>query len=292
MIKLQAIAEAFDLKIIGDKNKNVRKVVSFENQEEETLTWAKAPKYANKVQKGILLLNEELDFETNPNVTYLLTRENPKLVLAKLIIQFFPPSIEYYLVDEVDKHRKNKKISISKDVFIGQNVTIGDGTVIMPQVVIEADTVIGRNCIIKSHVSIASEGLGLQLNPQTDLLEKLPQIGNVIIEDHVDIGPTTTVRRGTLGSTLIKEGAKIGSLINIGHNCVIGRNAILTCNMVISGSSVIGDYVYIGVNAVIRNGIEIGEKTQIGMGAVVTKSLPASVIAYGNPAKIIRANES
>jgi UDP-3-O-[3-hydroxymyristoyl] glucosamine N-acyltransferase len=134
--------------------------------------------------------------------------------------------------------------------------------------------------------------MGIALNEETDLLEKLPQIGNVVMEDHVDIGPNTTVRRGALGQTLIKEGCKIGALINIGHNCVIGRNVILTCNIVTSGSSIIGDYVYVGVNAMIRNGIEIGERTQIGMGAVVTKSIPANVVAYGVPAKVIRTNES
>lgn len=147
------------------------------------------------------------------------------------------------------------------------------------------------NCVIKANTTIGTEGMGLILNEETDLLEKMPQIGNVIIEGNVDIGPNTTVRRGALGATIIGEGSKIGALVNIGHNCIIGRNVILTCNIVTSGSSILGDYVFVGVNAMIRNGITIGDRTQIGMGAIVTKSLPADVVAYGNPAKVIRKNE-
>ena len=289
MISAHEIANKFDLKILGNQNATILKVTALSNQVANGLTWAKADEYANKIETGCLLINEKINFSAKEGVTYLITKKDAKLTLSLIIKEFFTPSVDYYLQDETELHRKNPNIKIAKDVFIGQNVTIGNGTVIHPYAVIEADSVIGENCVIKSHTSIGSEGMGISLNPETDLLEKLPQIGNVIMENNVDIGPNTTVRRGALGQTLIKEGCKIGSLINIGHNCIIGRNVILTCNIVTSGSSIIGDYVYVGVNAMIRNGIEIGEKTQIGMGAVVTKSIPASVIAYGVPAKVIKS---
>lgn len=291
MPQLDEIIAEFGFKVIGDRRFEVEGVTTSKDLKENGITWAKADKFVAMVDKGAVVLNEKLNFEPNPDVVYLITSKDAKLAMARLVQKYFTPPVDYYLVNEVDKHKQNPNIKIGESVFIGQNVTIGDGTVIMPQAVIEANTVIGKNCIVKSHVSIGSEGLGIVIDPETDLTVKLPQIGNVVMEDNVDIGPTTTVRRGTLGSTVIKEGAKIGSLINIGHNTYIGRNTILTCNMVISGSSVIEDYVYIGVNAVIRNGITIGKKTQIGMGAVVTKSIPENVIAYGNPAKVIRSNE-
>lgn len=291
MIELQKISDRFDLVVVGNEDRIINSVTTLANQQADGLTWAKADQYADQIEIGTLLVNESIIFEPKLGVTYLITKKDAKLTLSLIMKEFFTPSVAYYLIDDTAKHRKNSKIYIADQAFIGQNVSIGDGTVIHPYAVIEADSVIGKNCVIKSHTSIGSEGLGIVLNSETDLLEKLPQIGNVVMEDHVDIGPNSTVRRGTLGQTLIKEGCKIGALINIGHNCIIGRNVILTCNIVASGSSIIGDYVYIGVNAMIRNGIEIGEKTQIGMGSVVTKSLPANVVAYGAPAKVIRTNE-
>lgn len=292
MVELSQIVDRFDLAVVGNVNRKIARVTALSNQVSDGLTWAKADKYAENIKHGTLLVNEAINFEAKEGVTYIITKKDAKLTLSLIMKEFFAPSPEYYLFDDTARHRKNPNLKIADNVFIGQNVTIGDGTVIHPYAVIEADSVIGKNCVIKPHTSIGSEGMGIALNPETDLLEKLPQIGNVVMEDHVDIGPNTTVRRGALGQTLIKEGCKIGALINIGHNCIIGRNVILTCNIVTSGSSVIGDYVYVGVNAMIRNGIEIGEKTQIGMGAVVTKSIPANVIAYGVPAKVIRSNES
>ncbi|MFT5820821.1 MAG: UDP-3-O-[3-hydroxymyristoyl] glucosamine N-acyltransferase [Crocinitomix sp.] len=292
MIELKKISAHFDLSVVGNPDRTIQCVTALANQQADGLTWAKADQYAEKIEVGTLLVNEAINFEPKEGVTYLITKKDAKLTLSLIMKEFFTPSPEYYLLDDTARHRKNSKLKIADQAFIGQNVTIGDGTVIHPFAVIEADSIIGKNCVIKSNTSIGSEGMGIALNPETDLLEKLPQIGNVVMQDHVDIGPNTTVRRGALGETLIKEGCKIGALINIGHNCVIGRNVILTCNNVVSGSAIIGDYVYLGVNAMIRNGIEIGEKTQIGMGAVVTKSLPANVIAYGIPAKVIRSNES
>ena len=288
MIDLKQIVKNFDLKVVGDSNREISKVTALSNQISDGLTWAKADKYTDDIVCGTLLINEKINFTQKKGITYIITSKDAKLTLSLIMKMFFTSPPEYYLFDDTSKHRKNLNIKIADNAFIGQNVSIGNGTVIHPYAVIEADSVIGENCVIKSHTSIGSEGMGITLNPETDLLEKLPQIGNVVMENHVDIGPNTTVRRGALGETLIKEGCKIGSLINIGHNCIIGRNVILTCNIVTSGSSIIGDYVYIGVNAMIRNGIEIGSKTQIGMGAVVTKSIPKDVIAYGNPAKVIR----
>ena len=292
MVDLSRIVEQFDLAVVGNIGRSVKRVTALSNQVEDGLTWAKGDKYADQIKYGTLLVNEEINFTPKDGVTYIITKKDAKLTLSLIMKTFFAPSAEYYLVDESAKHRANPNLKIADNAFIGQNVKIGDGTVVHPYAVIEADSVIGKNCVIKPHTSIGSEGMGIALNEETDLLEKLPQIGNVVMEDHVDIGPNTTVRRGALGQTLIKEGCKIGALINIGHNCIIGRNVILTCNIVTSGSSIIGDYVYVGVNAMIRNGIEIGDRTQIGMGAVVTKSIPANVVAYGVPAKVIRSNES
>jgi UDP-3-O-[3-hydroxymyristoyl] glucosamine N-acyltransferase len=291
MTNLNEIVDFFHLKAFGEINRKIRKVTALNDQLTDGLTWAKSEKYASKAELGTILLNQDTNFTPKEGVTYLITDKDAKLMLSLIMKRFFNPDPAYYLFNDTERHRKNHKLKIADQVFIGQNVQIGDGTVVHPFAVIEADSVIGKNCVIKPNTSIGSEGMGVALNEETDLLEKLPQIGNVIMGDNVDIGPNTTVRRGALGRTIIGEGSKIGALINIGHNCIIGRNVILTCNIVTSGSSIIGDYVYVGVNAMIRNGITIGERTQIGMGAVVTKSLPSNVVAYGIPAKVIRKND-
>lgn len=289
-MEIKILAEEFDLKIIGQENKEIEIVTSLDDQTENGLTWVKSEKFITKANKGVVLVHKEVSLPDNSSVTFLVTEKSPKVVFSQILSKHFTPPIDYYLLNEVDKHLKNPNIKIGDNVFIGQNVIIGDGTVIYPNVVIEANSVIGENCLIKSHVSIGTEGLGLEMNPETDLLEKFPQLGKVIFEDYVEIGPNATVRRGALKDTIVRRGTKIGSLVNIGHNCDIGENCILTCNIVTSGSSKIGNNVFIGVNVVIRNGVNVGSDTQLGMGAVVTKSIPDNVVAYGNPAKVIRVN--
>jgi UDP-3-O-[3-hydroxymyristoyl] glucosamine N-acyltransferase len=288
MIKIRQIASDFDLEIIGDADLEIQSVCSLDNQSSNHLSWVKSDKYLDKLRKGAFLVNKELQIEENPELTYLVTLKSPKLIFSKIIKTYFTPPIEYYLENKVNEHRRNQKIKIGDNVFIGNDVKIGDGTVIFPNVVIEAKTEIGKNCLIKSHVSLGTDGLGIQLNPETDLLEKFPQIGITILEDNVEIGPNSTVRRGALDHTKIGRGGRIGSLVNIGHNCIIGKNSFLTCNIVLAGSSVLGDNVTMGVNSVLRNWATIGDNVEIGMGSVITKSIPSGVIAYGAPAKVIR----
>lgn len=285
------IAVKFDLKVIGNKNLEIKLPTSLEDQNKNGISWIKSNTYVSHIDIGCFLVSQDLDVPNKPDVVFLITKDSVKLTFSKILQYYFEPSVEDFLINEVEKHRLNKKIKIGDNVFIGKNVIIGDGTIIFPNVVIEANTEIGKNCVMKSHVSLGTEGLGLELSPESGILEKFPQLGKVIIEDLVEIGPTSTVRRGALKNTIIRKGTKIGSLVNIGHNCDIGENCILTCNIVTSGSSTIGDNVFIGVNSVIRNGISVGENTIIGMGSAVTKGIPDNVVAFGNPAKVIRKNE-
>ncbi len=212
MPTVQEIANAFNLKIIGSSTIQISRATSLDDQAEDAISWVKSQVFLDKIEKGIILLSAELVFEQKKGVTYLLTEADPKLTFSLILKKYFTPPIEFYLKNCVEDHRKNKEITISDFVFIGQNVSIGKGTVIFPNVVIEANTVIGENCVIKSHVSIGTEGLGLELNPETGILEKFPQLGRVIFEDFVEIGPTSTVRRGALKNTIVRKGTKIGSL--------------------------------------------------------------------------------
>ena len=291
MVSVEQLCREFDLTPIGDADslKNtINSACSLENQTEDTLSWIKKSSFLPQVKAGFILVNEALEVTPIDGVTFLVTKRNTKLVFSQILKSHFAQKPSFYLKNEVDVHRENENITIADYVFIGQNVTIGKGSIIYPNVVIEANTVIGENCVIKSHVSLGTEGLGLELNPETDLLEKFPQLGNVIFEDNIEIGPNSTVRRGALKSTIVRRGTKIGSLCNIGHNCIIGENCILTCNVVTSGSSVIGNKVFLGVGSSIKNGTNVGDNVTIGQGAVVLKNIPDNETWVGNPAKKLK----
>lgn len=288
MIEIKKMAEIHQLSIVGKDDFTIEKATSLDDQIPHGISWVKDETFLKFVKCGVVLMHRQFFKEALPEVTFLLTDESPKLIFSLILKAHFTPEPAYYLKNCVDEHRKNKEITIAEFVFIGQNVTIGKGTIIFPHVMIEADTQIGENCIIKSNVSLGTEGLGYQLNPATNLLEKFPQIGNAILEDFVEIGPNSTVRRGALKSTRIGRGTKIGALTNIGHNCEVGENCIFTAGIVLSGSSKVGNNVFVGVNASIKNGIQIGNNVEIGMGAVVNNSFEDHVTVVGNPAKILK----
>jgi UDP-3-O-[3-hydroxymyristoyl] glucosamine N-acyltransferase len=264
---------------------------SIEKQGANRLYWLKSARFYDKFKNGFIIIAKP-DFEIllsekkiNSQLTHLLVDGNQRLIFAKVIAEYFEQDINDEFDNYVSEHRKNPKIKIGENVFIGKNVEIGDGTLIHHNVVIYPRTRVGKNCVIKTHVSLGTEGLGLELNKETDEFVKFPQLGGVILEDNVEIGPCSTVRRSALDDTLIRKGTKIGSLVNIGHNCIIGRNCILTCQIVTSGSSVIGDNVYMGVNSIVKNGVNIGSNVTIGQGAVVTRNVPDGVTCVGNPAE-------
>ena len=180
------------------------------------------------------------------------------------------------------------RLKIAENVFIGKNVDIGDYTEIQNNVVIRQNVKIGKNCVIKDNTTIATEGLSHDYDEDLDLYYKLPQIGGVIIEDYVEIGPNSTVRRSALDNTLIGRGTKIGSLCNIGHNVVIGKNCTFISHAIAGGSSVFGDDVFVGMGSSIKNGINVGSNVLIGQGGVVVKNIPQNETWVGNPAKKIK----
>jgi UDP-3-O-[3-hydroxymyristoyl] glucosamine N-acyltransferase len=286
-IDLNSLVSGYGLKIIGDPDAPVLYPGSLKRQDKHSLLWAKNADSLKAITAGYVLISTELIADAvNKNVIYLVTEGKPRLVFAKIVNQFFSTEDDVF-TNCVEEHKKNPKIHISDNVFIAKDVEIGDGTIIHPNVVIHSKTRIGKNCVIKSHVSLGTEGLGLELDKDTNEFVKFPQLGGVVIHDHVEIGPSSTIRRSALDDTIIMSGTKIGSLVNIGHNCIIGKNCILTCQIVTSGSSVVGNNVYMGVNSSLKNGVNIGNDATIGQGAVVTKNVPDNATFVGNPAEDI-----
>ena len=168
--------------------------------------------------------------------------------------------------------------------YIGNNVIVGENSIIYPGVKIYHHCIIGKNVVIHAGTVIGGDGFGYA--PQADgSFKKVPQIGNVIIEDNVEIGSNTTIDRATIGSTLIKEGAKLDNLLQIAHNVEIGNNSVIAAQAGISGSTKIGSNVMIGGQVGIVGHLQIADGSKINAQSGVSKSIkkPNSVVT-GSPA--------
>jgi len=183
-----------------------------------------------------------------------------------------------------EKVKVGNNTKIYPNAYVGDKVSIGENSIIHPGVKIYHDCVIGNNVIIHAGTVIGSDGFGFA--PQADgSLKKVPQIGNVVIEDFVEIGANATIDRATIGSTLIKKGAKLDNLIQIAHNVEIGNSTVIAAQAGISGSTKIGNGVMIGGQAGIVGHIQIADGSKINAQAGLGKSLkkPGSAVT-GSPA--------
>ena len=283
------LTKEFSFKVVGNVNLLIDNLSSNKMMNKNSLGWAKNHNILSSFSSGAIICSVK-DFKKikqNQKVTYLISQENPRLIFSKIANHYFSSRKVDSHTNYYETHKQNNKIKIGQNAFIGENVSIGENTLIYHNVVIYPNTIIGDNCIIYSNTTIGTEGLGLTLDSHSNLYFKFPQLGGVIIESFVEIGPGSTIRRGALENTIISEGTKIGSLCNVGHNSLIGKNCILTCNVVTSGSSTIGDSVFMGVGSVVKQGLKVGKNSIIGQGAVITKNVPSNQTWVGNPATSI-----
>jgi UDP-3-O-[3-hydroxymyristoyl] glucosamine N-acyltransferase len=177
-----------------------------------------------------------------------------------------------------------KNVKIYPQVFIGDNTKVGNNTILYPGVKIYSDCVIGDSCVFHSGVVIGGDGFGFA--PQQDNnYRKIAQIGNVIIEDNVEIGSNTTVDRATLGSTILRKGVKLDNLIQIAHNVEIGENTVIAAQTGISGSTKIGRNCMIGGQVGITGHILIADNVKIGAQSGISSSIKTpGKIVIGTPA--------
>ena len=172
---------------------------------------------------------------------------------------------------------------IYPNAFIGDNVSVGKNCVIHPGVKIYHSCIIGDNVIIHAGTVIGSDGFGFA--PQADgSFKKVPQIGNVVVESNVEIGANATIDRATIGSTLIKSGAKLDNLIQIAHNVEVGHSTVIAAQAGVSGSTKIGNGVMIGGQAGIVGHIQLGDGAKVNAQSGVSKSIEAGKAVTGSPA--------
>jgi UDP-3-O-[3-hydroxymyristoyl] glucosamine N-acyltransferase len=217
---------------------------------------------------------------------------NPKLALVKVIRIIAPrshaPAIHPTAV-------------ISPEAVIHESVTVGPHAVLEACEVGEASTIasgvyvghgtkIGRCVNIAPGVVIGADGFGY-IDDLDGTRINTPHLGIVEIEDCVDIGANTCIDRGTLGSTIIKYGAKIDNLVHIAHNVEIGRHAMVIANTMIGGSTIIGDRAVVAPSATLRDAITVGAGAFVGIGALVVKSVPEGETWMGHPARFFRREQ-
>ena len=204
-----------------------------------------------------------------------LRKKTPKIETPSFVDASASVSESLYLgaFSYIGEHSKiGQNVVIMQHVVIGENVVIGDNTIIHPNVTIYHDCKIGNNCIVHSGTVIGSDGFGFAPNEEGEF-QKVPQIGNVVIEDNVEIGANCAIDRATMGSTIIRKGVKIDNLCQIAHNVDVGMNSAMAAQVGIAGSAKIGQRVMIGGQAGISGHLHIADNTKI----VAQSGIPSTV---------------
>lgn len=173
-------------------------------------------------------------------------------------------------------------VKIYPNCFIGENVVIGNNVTIFAGAKVHSDTIIGNNCAIYSGAVIGADGFGFAPNPD-GTFTKIPQIGNVIIEDNVDIGANTTIDKATMGSTIIRKGVKLDNQIQIGHNVEIGENTVIAAQSGVAGSTKIGSNGMIGGQVGIVGHLTIGNNVRIQAQSGVARNVKDDEVLQGTP---------
>lgn len=182
-----------------------------------------------------------------------------------------------------DHTKIGTNVKIYPNTYIGDNVVIGDDSVIHPGVVIYADCKIGNHCIIHSGVIIGADGFGF-VPDENGAYQKVPQIGNVVLEDYVEVGSNSTIDRATLGSTIIRKGVKIDNLCQIAHNVEVGEHTAMAAQVGIAGSAKIGKQVMIGGQVGIAGHLHIADESKIVAQSGIPSSIKKATTVMGSPA--------
>ena len=302
----QQIAGILNGQIEENADVKISKLSKIEEGESGSISFLANPKYTHFIyttHASLVIVNKDLVL-TAPVSATLIRVDSAEIAFSKLLEMYNEIKLnksgiskhsfisesakvgtniyagEFAVVGENVKIGNNVKIY--PQVFIGDNAVIGDNTTLFAGVKIYSETVIGSNCIIHSGTVIGSDGF--RFNPQNDN-QKIPQIGNVIIEDNVEIGANCAIDRATLGSTILRKGVKFDNLIHIAHNVEIGENSYLAAGVVIAGSTKIGKNCMFSGQVGIVGHLEIADHTIISAQSGISKSITTKgEVLMGSPA--------
>jgi UDP-3-O-[3-hydroxymyristoyl] glucosamine N-acyltransferase len=303
----EQIAGILEGEVVGNPNAEVHKLSKIEEGTEGSLTFLSNPKYQNFIyttQATITIVNKTFEAEQAVAST-LIKVEDAYQAFSKLLEYYNQVKLMKSGIEQPSVISENvtygadlylgsfcyvgKNVTIGNNVkiypntFIGDNVTIGDNCVFFAGVRVYSETEIGNNCVIHSGTIVGSDGFGFA--PHDDgTYSKIPQIGNVILEDDVEVGSCTTIDRATMGSTIIRKGVKLDNQIQIAHNVEIGENTVIASQTGIAGSTKIGKNCMIGGQVGIVGHIIIGNNVRIQAQSGVGKSIGDGEVIQGTPA--------
>lgn len=303
------IAMLINGKVEGDEQATVGSFGKIEEARQNQLSFLANPKYEEYLyssKASVIIVNDDLEVK-EPVTPTLIRVPNAYSAFASLLEKYQQLMNEQLSGIQEPAHIASsatigenifvgafsyvgERVTLADNVkifpmsYIGDGVKIGENTMIMPGVKIYHHCVIGKNVIIHAGTIIGSDGFGFAPQPDGSY-KKIPQIGNVVIEDNVEVGANATIDRATIGSTIIRSGSKLDNLIQVAHNVEIGKNTVVAAQAGISGSTKIGSNVQIGGQAGIVGHIHIADGTRINAQSGVSKSVktPNSAIT-GSPA--------
>ena len=303
----EMIAGLLNGTVVGDKNATVSTVSSIDGGKSGSLAYLTNPKYEQFVyttEASIVLVDNSFEPKEEVKTTLIKVENVGQCVLSLL---------EMYNATRPRKTGVSKLASISEEAtlgsdcyvgdfcviergakigdnvqlypqcYVGDNVTIGEGTKIYPGVKIYEGCIIGKNCILHSGVVIGADGFGFA--PREDgSFAKIPQLGNVIIEDNVELGANTCIDRAKTDSTIIRNGVKLDNLIQIGHNVEVGANTVMSTQVGIAGTSKVGSNCFVAGQVGIADHVTVGNAVKIGSKSGIDKDIPDGEIRFGYPA--------
>ena len=303
----QQIAGILEGDIVGNPDVEVSKLSKIEEGTKGSLTFLANPKYQPYIystKASITIVNKTFVPESDIETT---------LIKVEDAYKSFSKLLEYYNMVKLNKQgiespsfisdnasygsqiyvgaftyigenvKIGNNVKIFPNTYIGDNVVIGNDTIIFAGAKIYSETVIGSNCVINSGVIIGADGFGFVPNEKGEY-KKVPQTGNVIIEDFVDIGAATTIDRATLGSTIIRSGVKLDNQIQIAHNVEIGKNTVIAAQTGIAGSTKIGENCQIGGQVGFAGHLTIGNNVKIQAQSGIGRSIKDNETLQGSPA--------
>ena len=303
----EMIAGLLGGEIVGDKSATVSTVSSIDGGKQGSLAYLTNPRYEQYVyttEASIVLVDKSFEPTQEVRTTLIKVANVGECVLnllemynasrpRKTGISKLASISEEAAVGEgcyvgefavVERGAKiGDNVQIYPQCYIGDNVTIGEGTKLYPGVKIYEGCVIGRNCILHAGAVIGADGFGFA--PREDgTFAKIPQLGNVILEDNVEIGANTCIDRAKTDHTIIRSGVKLDNLIQIGHNVEVGANTVMSAQVGIAGTSKVGSNCFVAGQVGIADHVTIGNRVKIGSKSGIDKAVADDEIRFGYPA--------
>ena len=305
---IEEINQVLKGEIVGNTTTIITAPEQLEEAKETEISFIgnkKYEKFWSDSKACVAVVNQDISIEPGENRAFIKV-SNADLAMSQVLEMFAPPTpvfaINIHPTAVVDASAKiGSGTNIGAGAYIGPNVIIGDNVLIYPNVTILDESTIGNqttiwsgavirerchigsHCIVHPNATIGADGFGFRPDPERGLV-KIPQIGNVIIGNGVEIGANSCVDRGKFSSTIVGDGCKIDNLVQIGHNSKLGKFCIMAGNSGLAGSVTLGNGVIIGGSASIKDHTVIGDGAIVGAGSGVTGDIPAGKTMLGYPA--------